>query len=950
LPNALAVEWFADVLVTATLVGAHVYLQENNMKDSTVSVIPTSDAIHFDQLWQQALADLGKYAQNSWSDTAEHDPGVTLLQGLTYAVSDLAYRHTLPLPDLLTPAQPTGEGLFPASFGPHQTLTGSPVTADDYRRALLDLRSSGDGTDGSEQFYFRDAQLLLLDENSDVTYGYGYDPELREFRFRQTATGTTPAQWFLLRGGYKLLVELNRGITQAQAEPVLQAFLANNRNVCELVDQIRWLQPCDVHVQLVLELEDDFGDAPTLLANAYTLLESYLSPQAKRYSAAELRAQGLSSEEIYQGPQLQHGWITELPTERDYAAGYTLNLNPLTNALLALNGVKHLQTLAFNTQGWETSVPAGMFARLWGEDPLQVLADGGQIKLMKRGQQLKATKAQIEQALPQNEPINEPPVLIPYGRYRNPARYYPVSDTIPPCYGLQQSPPAAAAQQLYQFLLTFEQMLANECDQLANLPQLLAFDRDVTEQARVRGGQWPFIEGALANTVHAGYSDTLKGWIQGQRQDFDKELSIIGYLLGYFGDNRSSRTLLEGVSDDDFLTIQRGYLKQYSTLGYARSQYSKVNISALQRRIAARLGLAKELFVDTATIDLHSLPFYLMENISLLPQEPDARYDDLQPVSDIALDDPTHPTWLMVTVDEAVTGLKPGLLMDLVVLRTNDQPFTVPTCVVAKVVNNVAYIDMSDNRQLHRDHETLIAAYQQNTLRWCNSMVWLDDMTFDLTYVPGQAVDEPRPWIYTERFPRNLQTNDTIAIYLDSTLDGHDKELTYAKVVEVNAFSRQLRIEWQSGPALPTEQLQSCYLWHVVETEVTDRFSFNISVVFNSELLSNATDPYSVEAWIKKVIQDELPCHVSANLTWLSDASFKDFAWAYTRWQTTKRANLGLLAYHLMTTLALGMLPQGGRGINAMSIASEEQQATATQPDWDFDYIKNNALFYTPPV
>jgi hypothetical protein len=914
------------------------------MKDSTVSAIPVREAIHFDQLWQQALLDLGYYAKDSWSDTADHDPGVTLLQGLSYAVSDLAYRHTLPLTDLLTPAQQTGDGLFPASFGPHQTLTGAPVTADDYRRAILDLRSC----DGNEHFYFRDAQLLMLDEDSNGNYGYWYNDH-REFHFRRSYSKIAP-HLFILRGAYKLLIELNRGVKQADAEPVLRAFLADNRNLCEMVDRITWLQPHDVNVQLVLELEDDFGDAATLLADVYTILESYLSPQAKRFSAAELMAQGLSNEEIYQGPQLQHGWITELPTPRDYAAGYTVNINPLANALLAIEGVKHLETLAFTSKGWETSVPAAMFVRLWGEDPLQVLAEGVQVKLMKRGQQLTATKAQIEQALPKVNLINEKPVVLPYGRYRNPGRYYPVSDTIPPCYGLQQSPPRGQAQQLYQFLLTFEQLLANGCDQLANLPQLLTFDRDATDEVRVRGGQWPFMDDALANTVHADYADTLKQWIDEQCQDYDKELSIIGHLLGYFGDNRSNRTLLENVSDEDFMTIQRGYLKQYSTLGYARSQYSKAHISALQRRIAARLGIGKELFVDTAEIDLRNLPFYLMENITLLPQEPDIRYDEFQPVSAIAVDDSGHSAWLMVTLDAAVTGLKPGLLIDLVILDNDNDPYTIPTCMVANVVENTVYLDLHDHPQLLGALDSLMAAQQQNTLRWCNSMMWLKGMTYGLTYVPEQAADETCRWIQTEPFPRNLQNNDTIVIYLESTLDGHENGLTFAKVVEVNAFSRTLRIEWQSGPALPAPALQSQYLWHVVETEVTDDFSFNVSVVFNSDVLVNVTDPHRVEAWIKKVIQDELPCHVSANLLWLSNASFNDFSWAYTQWQTTKRGNLGTLSYYLMKTLALGMLPNGIQGINAMRIATEQQQASATQPDWDFNYIKSNALLYVPPV
>jgi hypothetical protein len=912
------------------------------MKDSSVSAIQVRTAIHFDQLWQQALTDLGYYARNSWSDTADHDPGVTLLQGLSYAVSDLAYRHTLPLTDLLTPEQQTGDGLFPASFGPHQTLTGAPVTADDYRRAILDLR-------GGDSFYFRDAQLLLLDESSENNFGYWYNFDNREFHFRRSYSRKAP-QLFILHGGYQLLVELNRGVKQADAEPVLRAFLAENRNVCEMVAHIIWVQPQDVNVELVLELDDDFSDPAQLLANTYTILEAYLSPQAKRYSAEELKAQGLSCEEIYQGPQLQHGWITELPTPRDYASGYTLNINPLANALLAMDGVKYLETLEFSSEGWETSLPAGRSVRLWGEDPLQVLAQGVHVKLMKRGQQLKATKEQIEQALPQTELINENPVLLPYGRYRNPGRYYPVSDTIPPCYGLQQSPPGAQAHQLYQFLLTFEQLLANGCDQLANLPQLLAFDRDTTEDAHVTGGQWPFIDGELANTVHAGYSDALKQWIKQQRQDVDKELSIIDHLLGYFGDQRSNRTLLESVSEEDFLAIQRGYLKQYSTLGYARSQFSKSSISAIQRRIAARLGVAKELFVDTPDIDLINLPFYLVENISLLPQEPDIRYDDLQPLNAVMVDDHGLVSWLMLTLEDEVTGLQPGLLIDLVIQSPINDPFTIPSCMVAKVIGNTLYLDMNDNSQLLSSQDLLLDAQQQKTLRWCNSMVWLEDMTYELVYALGTEADETSPWIATEPVPRNLQKNDTIAIYLDSTTDSHASQITYATVVEVDAIYHELRIEWQSGPALPEPVRQLEYRWYVVETEITDRFSFNVSVVFNSNLVANATDPYMVEAWIKNVIQDELPCHVSASLLWMTDPAFRDFSWAYTRWQTARRGQLGLISYYLMRLLALGMLPKGGRGINAMRIATDQQQTSATSPDWDFDYIKSQVLLYTPPV
>ncbi|MDE9484441.1 hypothetical protein, partial [Xenorhabdus bovienii] len=61
------------------------------------------DDIHFDTLLEQAHQVVDQQAGKLWSDTAEHDPGITFLEGLSYGVSDLAYRHTLPLADLLTP-------------------------------------------------------------------------------------------------------------------------------------------------------------------------------------------------------------------------------------------------------------------------------------------------------------------------------------------------------------------------------------------------------------------------------------------------------------------------------------------------------------------------------------------------------------------------------------------------------------------------------------------------------------------------------------------------------------------------------------------------------------------------------------------------------------------------------------------------------------------------------
>lgn len=75
-----------------------------------------------------------------WTDHNAHDPGITLLELLCYALTDLGYRTGFDVKDLLTTedgeaAPPEQSGLFPA----HEVLTAAPLTILDYRRLLLKI-------------------------------------------------------------------------------------------------------------------------------------------------------------------------------------------------------------------------------------------------------------------------------------------------------------------------------------------------------------------------------------------------------------------------------------------------------------------------------------------------------------------------------------------------------------------------------------------------------------------------------------------------------------------------------------------------------------------------------------------------------------------------------------------------------------------------------------------
>jgi hypothetical protein len=73
-----------------------------------------------------------------WTDYNTHDPGITIHEGMCYAITELAYRIGWDIKDLLVPA---GGGEAPAQpfFSAREILTVNPVTPDDWRRLLVGL-------------------------------------------------------------------------------------------------------------------------------------------------------------------------------------------------------------------------------------------------------------------------------------------------------------------------------------------------------------------------------------------------------------------------------------------------------------------------------------------------------------------------------------------------------------------------------------------------------------------------------------------------------------------------------------------------------------------------------------------------------------------------------------------------------------------------------------------
>ena len=118
--------------------------------------LPSSQDYEF--LRKQGLQYIEKLSHNIWTDYNTHDPGVTILEALCYAITELGYRCGFDIKDLLTPAN--------GNISDNQTfytakkiLTINPLTINDYRKLLVDI-------DGVDNAWFL-SDDYIYDENKN---------------------------------------------------------------------------------------------------------------------------------------------------------------------------------------------------------------------------------------------------------------------------------------------------------------------------------------------------------------------------------------------------------------------------------------------------------------------------------------------------------------------------------------------------------------------------------------------------------------------------------------------------------------------------------------------------------------------------------------------------------------------------------------------------------------
>src|SRR5437016_676693 len=120
----------------------------NQIVKTLVKNPPREPAVDFYRLRREGVGFIEQLGKAHWTDYNTHDPGITTLEALCYAITDLAYRIGWDIKDILSPATASTDPAQPypnqAFFTARDILTVNPTTSDDVRRLLIDLEKVRD--------------------------------------------------------------------------------------------------------------------------------------------------------------------------------------------------------------------------------------------------------------------------------------------------------------------------------------------------------------------------------------------------------------------------------------------------------------------------------------------------------------------------------------------------------------------------------------------------------------------------------------------------------------------------------------------------------------------------------------------------------------------------------------------------------------------------------------
>lgn len=576
---------------------------------------PDQAGLDFDGLRREGLKIVQEISGDIWTDYNVHDPGVTLLEALCYALTDLAYRAGFEAEDYLTLSDGSIDFEKLALYRPDEILPSYPLTDMDYRKLLLNSVPNIDN-------------IWVRNDASEGRAGICN---------------------IYVQLGEQVKDQDNEGVRKAYADLISKAY-ASNRNLCEDLGRVEIVERIPYVLRGEIEISGK-RDPASILAEIYFACTQYLSPKVPIHSFSEMYKKGWTHEELLSGVLTGHGYISDddLHPWRGH-----FSIPDLTGLIARIDGVRNINRLIFvDREGCETdSIDLGSEHSYHSVACLHFPSpdEEGELKLYKGGKLYPVLQRDIDPELSRLGYSHQ--VLrqrkrrydwvgsaLPSGTSREFSEYYSLQNHLPAVYGLNAygvpdsaSPERKAqAAQLKAYLLLFEQVMANFLQNIQEIPNLFSLDEQLDRSyfyQVLHNDAVPDVEKIYMK--QPGDMDSALGDLMRALDNYgDRRNRVLDYLLAVYGERFSQNSLRHffhaaSNSDEERIANKIEFVRDIANISKNRSaayNYRKPadglqNVSGLKRKIELLLGLKRSLSTAEGDEDWR---LFLVEHILLRP-------------------------------------------------------------------------------------------------------------------------------------------------------------------------------------------------------------------------------------------------------------------------------------------------------------------------------------------
>lgn len=593
--------------------------------------VATGNDLDYAFLRKKGQEYIEKLAGNVWTDYNEHDPGITILEMLCYAITDLSARISLDLEDLLTPA--TGEGFEDQFFTALQILPSKPVTEADYRKLFIDIGGV------KNCWLHRYEKRVHVDCKNDVL---SYDA--KDF----VGVDKQHLSSFLLNGLYSVIVDFDEpddvqfptpSAKAAEIERIKGLIVSTyhtNRNLCEDLVEVKTVETHPIEVCARIELEPE-SDEELVHAKVLLAIDKYFSPGLRFYSLQQMFDKGYTTDRIFEGPVLQNGFLD--PVELEEAKLRTeVRLSDLVQLIMNIEGVKVIREISINDcvhpvddkDVWLICIdkgkkpvrcPDSAFSYYKGVLPVNV-----------NSKKVKALIKQIEAAEKEEQELAKAgmEIQLPRGEYPATGDTTTIQNDFPETYGIGQvglllranTQRRAQAKQLKAYLLFFDQVFATYFAHLEKVKDLLSVDNTLVNTYFTQAVKDIKDFDDLVNDYPADDGELTKKLLAGLDENLERKNKLLDHLIARFAEKFSEYSFLMKELYGDFaeravIDAKERFLSEYgekvdsdgktvnkgisnwrgSAFNYfeqdAADLWDTDNIAGAQKRIARLCGMKK---------------------------------------------------------------------------------------------------------------------------------------------------------------------------------------------------------------------------------------------------------------------------------------------------------------------------------------------------------------------